>query len=190
VIFYKTTNVWIIATILIIDISLPKMSGIDLLEIIRQRDHTTKAMMLTAHSTADFLLRVTDLKLSRYLIKPITRDELRDALSTTIAELEQFSTVSKEILVLRDGYSWDLKDKRLLSGNVTIGLSVHETKILDLLCNNLNTDISYEKIIIYVWDDFERDKTNSLKMAINRLRKKLPSDTIQNIYGFAYRVES
>ncbi len=174
--------------ILIIDINLPKISGIELLQIIREKDHTTKALMLTAHSTTDFLLKASELKLTKYLLKPITRDELKDALNSTINELNRFNVIAKEIFVLKENYIWNYAQKRLLKDNIEIQLTIQESKILDLLFNNINKDISFQDMIIYIWSNFEKDKLNSLKIAIKRVRKKLPQDTIINVYGFGYKI--
>ncbi len=175
--------------ILIIDINLPKISGIELLQIIRKKDHATKALMLTAHATTEFLLKASELKLTKYLIKPITRDELKDALTFTIEELNKFSTINKEIIVLKENHSWDCMQKKLLNDNIEVNLTIQEIKILDILFNNLNTNLSYEDITFYVWNNFENDKIDSLKTAIKKLRKKLPNNTISNIYGFGYKIE-
>jgi YesN/AraC family two-component response regulator len=73
--------------IMIIDINLPKLNGIDFLKIVRKNDHTVKAIMLTANSDVDTLLSAIDLKLSQYLVKPITRDELKTALTKPLVKL-------------------------------------------------------------------------------------------------------
>ncbi len=175
--------------ILIIDINLPKLSGIELLQIIRKKDHTTKALMLTAHSTTDFLLKASELKLTKYLIKPISRDELKEALNFTIEELNKFNTTTKQILTLKENYSWNYKQKKLLNNCIEVNLTIQEIKILDMFFNNLNINLSYENIILYIWNDFENDKIDSVKTAIKKLRKKLPKNIISNIYGFGYKIE-
>ncbi len=175
--------------ILIIDINLPKISGIELLQIIRKKDHTTKALMLTAHTTTDFLLKASELKLTKYLIKPITRDELKEALNLTIEELNKFNTISKNILILKENYRWDYKQKKLLNDNIEVNLTIQEIKILDLFFNNLNINLSYEDIILHIWNNFENNKLDSVKTAIKKLRKKIPENIISNIYGFGYKIE-
>ena len=148
--------------ILIVDIDLPKMSGLDLLTIIRKKDHTTKALILTAYTTKEFLLKASELKLTKYLLKPITRDELSDALALAIDEINSFNITSKDILFLKDNYTWNYLEKKLFKYNEMVSLTIQEIKILDLFFNNLSKDLSYEDIIIYVWDDFENDKENSV----------------------------
>ncbi len=175
--------------ILIIDINLPKISGIELLEIIRKKDHTTKALMLTAHSSTNFLLKATELKLTKYLIKPISRNELKDALDLVIKELNSFNTVSKNTFIFKEEYLWDYTEQKLSKNHVEIVLTLQERQVLELLLNHININISYDNIILHLWDDFETDKLNSVKTIIKTLRKKLPDDTIHNIYGFGYKIK-
>ena len=78
--------------IMIIDIHMPKMNGIELLSKIRETDHSTKAIMLTAHTDTTLLLEASSLKLTKYLVKPISRSDLKEALKLVIKELTSFST--------------------------------------------------------------------------------------------------
>jgi len=174
--------------ILIIDINLPKLNGLDLLKKIRQKDHKTKAIVLTAHSDKEYLLDATSLKLTKYLIKPVSRDELKDALTLVIEEMSKFTTNSNKILTLRENTVWNFELNQLLKEGIVISLTVKETKLLSTFFKNTNIELSYDDIIIEIWDEFEKDKVSSLKTLIKNIRKKLPKDTILNIYGIGYKV--
>lgn len=177
-------------TIMIIDINIPKISGLELLRQIRQSDHTTKAIMLTAHSDKDYLLSAAELKLTKYLVKPISRLELKEALKLTLDELENFNIVSKKIVYLQKDYYWNLETSELYHEDVLILLTKNEQKIAEVLFNNINKTVNYDEIIYYVWEDsFEIDFIKTLKATISNLRKKLPDNTIKNIFGIGYRVE-
>ena len=80
--------------IMIVDINIPKLNGLELLERIRENDYTTKAIMLTAHTDKSFLLKATTLKLTKYLVKPVNRKDLKDALELVIDELLNFDIQS------------------------------------------------------------------------------------------------
>ncbi|MGB5793051.1 response regulator transcription factor [Poseidonibacter sp.] len=73
--------------ILILDVNIPKLNGLELLEKIRENDYTTKAIMCTAHSDQNFLLQAVSLQLTKYLVKPVSRQELKEALDLAISEL-------------------------------------------------------------------------------------------------------
>jgi DNA-binding response OmpR family regulator len=174
--------------IMIVDINLPSMSGLELLGKIRQNDHTTRALILTAHSDSEYLMQATQLKLTKYLLKPITRAELKEALALTIEELQRFSTVSKDVTYFQECYYWNHTSQELFQDEKPISITPIERKILTLFFNNINRFLSYDDIIIDVWDDYEEDKRNALKNAIRKLRVKLPNETIVNLYGEGFKL--
>ncbi len=178
-------------SIMIIDINLPKLNGLELLKKIRENDHTTKAIMLTAYSDTQYLLSAAELKLTKYLVKPINRAELKEALNLVVEELEKFNTVSKKILNLNENYYWDLDKSELYQNQQLLPLTKNETKIAEMLFQNINKTMNYDQIIYYVWEDSfaDIDFIKSLKATINNLRKKLPIDTIKNVFGIGYRID-
>jgi DNA-binding response OmpR family regulator len=164
------------------------MSGLDLLKKIRQEDHTTKAIMLTAFSNKNYLLDASELKLTKYLLKPITRSELKDALSKAIEELQNFKIISNHIIYFRDNFAWETQSYTLFQNSKEIPLTPNERKILKLLFSNINRVFSIDDIIVYVWDSFENDKNIALKTAIKKLRAKLPKGVIENVYAQGYKL--
>jgi len=174
--------------IMIIDINLPLMSGLELLSKIRQDDHTTRALMLTAHSDSEYLMKATELKLTKYLLKPISRKELKNALELSIDEIKRFSTTSKDITYFKECYCWNHESQELFQHEKPIAITPIERKILTLFFNNINRPLDYDTIIIEVWDDYEEDKQNALKNAIRKLRAKLPDETITNVYGEGFKL--
>lgn len=175
--------------ILIVDINLPKMNGLELVQKIRQKDHSTKVIMLTAHSDTSYLLEATELKLTKYLVKPVTRDELSAALKLAIRELSHFEVSSKLHIVLRDSFVWDCDRKELLYKNTEVLLTNKERKVLALLISSPNSTFSYDDIIFDVWYDTSEDRIDALKTIIKNLRKKLPKECIKNVFGVGYKIE-
>ena len=174
--------------IIISDINLPSMSGLDMLKKIREQNHTVKTILLTAYKDIDYLLKASELKLTKYLVKPVSRDELKDALTLCLDELSKFQTTSKKLLRLKDDFIWDYENKELLCDSNIIKLTQKETRILELFFNNINRTLTFDEIIINIWDTFENDKINTLKTTIMNLRKKLPKNLIENIYGIGYKI--
>jgi len=177
--------------IMIVDINLPKLNGLDLIKKIRKEDHSTKVIMLTAHSETKYLLEATELKLTKYLVKPVSRSELKDALNLVIDDLCNFETKSKKIIALRDGFFWNIQREELLNNNSRVMLTNKERSILMLLFSSVNRTFSYDEIIINVWyeDSYDRDKLDALKTIIKNLRKKLPKDSIKNVFATGYKIE-
>ena len=176
--------------ILIVDINIPKMNGLELLEKIREKDHSTKSIILTAHTTTDFLLQATALKLTKYLVKPVTRAEIKEALDLAILELNRFDIISKKNYHLKENFVWDYTQQKLFKNHIEVNLTLQESQILNLLFNNINIKLSYDTIIIEIWANFEVEKVTLVKTIIKNLRRKLPEKTIENIYGFGYTIRT
>lgn len=175
--------------ILILDINIPKLNGLDLLSKIREEDHTTKAIMLTAHESVDLLQQAVGLKLTKYLVKPVSRKAFHEALEAVIVELTSFATLPKKMIVLNENYSWNFETLELTNNNKPVNLTQREKKVFTYLINNVNKTCPTEHIIDEVWEAYDEGNVNSLKTAIKDLRKKLPKQIIQNIFGIGYRID-
>lgn len=173
--------------IMIVDINLPKLNGLDLVKKIREEDQSVKVIMLTAYSDTKYLLDASELKLVKYLVKPITRRELKSALDVAVEEFSMFDVVSKKTINLKDGYAWDYEMKKVLLNGLEISFTNKEQQIVTLLLSNPNYVFTYDEIIIEVWSSFEDDKLDPLKTLIKNIRKKLPKDTIKNVFGVGYK---
>ena len=176
--------------ILIVDLNIPKQNGLELLAKIRKSDHSVKAIMLTAHTEQKYLLEATSLKLTKYLVKPVNRTTLKNALDLAISELSHFDVMPRDLLLLKESYSWDFTMQELFCKNEPVLLTNKERKTLALLFSNINKTLTYDDIIMEVWYENEYDKVDALKTIIKNLRKKLPQDTIQNVFGVGYKVEN
>ena len=175
--------------IMIIDINLPKLNGIDLLKKIREKDHSTKVLMLTSHTDTGYLLDAASLQLTKYLVKPISREDLKNALNLVEEELSKFTITEKKRLTLKDNFSWDYDSNELYDDNYLVLLTNKERKILTILFSDINRTFTYDDIIIDVWYDLDEDKVAALKTIIKNIRKKVPENTIKNVFGEGYKIE-
>jgi len=175
--------------ILVIDINLPAKSGIELLQDIRQFDYTTKAIMLTAMSDVDTLVSATELKLTKYLIKPISRDELKSVLELAVHEIINFTTYANRIIHMQGSYYWDQDKEKLIFEGKEIFLTRKERELLSLLFSHVNSVVKSEDIIYELWYDDDSSKASSLKTLVKTLRKKLPDNFIKNVFGIGYKIE-
>jgi len=176
--------------IMIVDINLPKINGLEFIKHIRINDIDTKVIILTAHSDVEYLMQATSLKLIDYLIKPISRKALKKSLDKAISEIKNFSISSNKIITLRNNFTWNSSNKSLYFKNEQIQLSIMEKKLLNLFIHNQNILLEFDTIIIDLWDDYNNDKMNALKTLIKKLRRKLPENSIENIYkqGYIFKI--
>ncbi len=175
--------------ILIIDINLPQKSGIDFLRDIRKFDHSTRAIMLTAMSDVDTLVNASELKLTRYLIKPISRNELQKVLEVAVNEIINYTTYANRIIHIQDAYYWDQDKEKLIVDGKEVFLTRKERELLVLLFLHKNKVLKSEEIIYELWYDYDTMKTASLKTLVKTLRKKLPENFIKNVFGIGYKIE-
>lgn len=175
-------------SIIISDISMPNMDGIELVKKIRKNDHNTKVIFLTSHSEVNYLLRSTSLKLTKYCLKPIEKYELLEAVNLAVKESKKFNTVTNDTLNLNEGFIWNFVNMELSKNNDIVSLTPKEKQILNYLLKNQGVVISYDNILFKVWDEYENASAKTLKTMITNLRKKLPKDLITNVFGIGYKI--
>jgi len=171
--------------VLLLDIDLPHMDGLSLAKSIRKKDKSVSIIMLTAFTDQEKLLKATELKLLKYLVKPIDLLEFQETLDLLAVELTEST---KEILVLGEGYTWNKSEGKLCHKGKSIVLTSKEQQLLVLLAKHQHKSISFEDIMAHVWaDESEREvSVNCVKNVVSDLRKKLPNDAIQSVYGKGY----
>jgi two-component system, OmpR family, response regulator VanR len=176
--------------VLLIDINLQgNKSGIEFLQEIRENDHATKAIMLTAQSDVETLLNATELKLTKYLVKPVSRSDLQEAITLAKEELKNYTVQANSIIEMKESYYWESENQKLLYENKECPLTKKETELMSLLLSNVNKTFSADDIIYELWYDTDEPRENSLKTLIKNLRRKLPKDSIKNIFGVGYTIE-
>jgi DNA-binding response OmpR family regulator len=175
--------------IMIVDIHLPKMNGLELVAQIRIKDYNTRIIMLTAYTDTKLLLDATSLQLTKYLVKPINRQELKETLRSAINEIQSFTIMLNKNISITDEYIWDIELKELKHHNQVIELTHKEKSLLELLLSHKSRVFSHDEILEAVWGYDEIGTINSLKNLVKRLRKKLPEDTIINLFNEGYKIK-
>jgi len=175
--------------IILLDISIPDDNGIEFAKKLRKVDHSVKIIIITAHSDTEKLLLVSDLKLTKYLIKPFFTEQLFGALNQAIEEIQNFTIINNKIISLKNSFIWNIDTQILYDNNKVVNLTPKETKILEILFSNINNVVFYETLIAEVWDDYEDNHINTLKTMMKNIRKKLPKDTIHNVYGIGFKTK-
>lgn len=173
---------------LLLDINLPRMDGLSLAQTIRQKDKNVSIIMLTAFTDQEKLLQATELKLLKYLVKPIDLLEFQKTLDLLAKELTQTMQIC---LPLSGSYLWDKVNQKLIYNEEVVTLTSKEQRVLSLLAKNINKSISFEDIMAEAWtDEFDREiSRNCVKNVISELRKKLPEGCIKSVYGKGYMLQ-
>jgi len=175
--------------IVLTDITMPNMSGLELAKEIRKLSKDTKIIIVTAHSEQDKLIEAFDSDVVNYLIKPIDRQKLRSSLDTAIATLPKIQKIEKDFIILSTNANFDIAKEEYLVDNKLVKLSKSENRLLSLLCTHKNQDVNAYDIFVSVWADFEKEfSADSVRTLVKKLRKKLPEGILQNIYGGYYKL--
>jgi DNA-binding response OmpR family regulator len=176
---------------LLLDISMPLLNGLDLVEIIRKTHPKIPIIMLTAHSDKERLLKAVDLKLDGYLLKPISVAQLKEALLSQIDRKQK-----KDIIYFGTDLIWNGDD--LFFKNQLIKLTKKERFLIQYLCKHYGQYVLHDDLIIHIWNDeipdFRHNK--NLIQLVYRLNKKINPMMqshhvfIENSYKHGYKIFS
>ena len=175
--------------IIISDLNMPIMNGIELIQKIRELDQNSKIIITTFKDDVQTLLQATELKLFKYLIKPIDFTALKNIIEESIEELNRFHTVELDIINISPTLIWKTSEFELFSNNQIVKLTPKEKKVLNLLLQKPNQVFTYNEIIYEVWEkNNEIGDRKTLKTMITGLRKKIEDVEINNVYGYGYKI--
>ena len=172
----------------LVDIDMPGMNGLELIEMIRNEDRTLPVMILTAYTDTEKLLWAAELKLLKYLVKPIDPQLFGETLESLAKEL---MASNPDQVCLGEGYRWDKQLQRLYHKTFPLSLTPKEKLLLQLLIKERHKSVMFEDIMVHLWaDEIEKEVSiNSVKNIVSDLRKKLPKESIKSIYGKGYMLQ-
>ena len=174
--------------VIISDLKMPIMDGIELIKKIRELDQNSKIIITTFKDDIDTLLAATELKLFKYLIKPINLIELKKIIVNSLEELSRFNTISLDSIKISNNLIWKRDEFELYNDNKILKITPKEKKVLNFLLTKPNQVFTYNEIIYEVWQkNDEMGDRKTLKTIITGLRKKITNIQINNIYGFGYK---
>jgi two-component system, OmpR family, response regulator VanR len=167
--------------IIISDIDMPKMNGIEMAKKIREKNNHISIIFLTAHVNNDFLFDASNLQIDGYLTKPINLQNIKTALTNAIKK-NNFNTSE---IKFSNGSIYNTKQLKLTLNIEEIPLGKKEHSLLKYLIDNPNICIEKEKIEHHIWD-YDEISENSLKNLVYHLRKKIGKESIESIAGEGY----
>jgi len=171
--------------ILILDINVPKIDGFELLEYLRKDDILTPTIFISALVEIEDISRAFSLGASDYLKKPFHLKELGLRLNNIAQFIESHH---RQHVLLSENYSYSKSESALYYYNKVQTLTKKQVLILELLCQNIDMVLSFDKFRSYVWNHEPVDNA-TIRAEISRLRRSLKEDFIQNIKGVGYKIE-
>ena len=171
--------------LVVLDLNLPKLDGMEVLREIRIDNKDLPVLILSARSEVADKIAGFDEGANDYLAKPFHFGELEARVRALLRRSFKIANAVIEIGEVRI----DTAAKRLFVSGSEISLSKKEYGIVEYLCLRRGVAVPPTELIEHIWESEADNVSNSLKVHLSNLRKKLPDNFIQNARGRGYYVE-
>ncbi len=170
--------------LVVLDLGLPRLSGMEVLSRARSRRQTLPVLILTARDATGDKVSGLDAGADDYLVKPVDLDEL----AARIRALTRRSAGRAAPLLTRGDLTLDPAAHSVTHAGAPVELSSREFSLLQMLLENAGRVLSRSQLeqSVYGWRD-EPD-SNALEVHIHHLRKKLGSELIRTLRGVGYTI--
>ncbi|MDZ5698356.1 response regulator transcription factor [Chelativorans sp. M5D2P16] len=168
----------------VLDVGLPRMDGISILERWRRDGRTMPVLILTARDRWSDKVSGIDAGADDYVTKPFHMEEVLARLRALIRRATGHASSELYCGPLRV----DTRASKADINGVPLKLTSHEYRMLAYLMHHKGSVISRTELVEHLYDqDFDRD-SNTIEVFVGRLRKKLGSDLIETVRGMGYRM--
>lgn len=177
--------------VIVLDVNLPKINGLDLAQNLRREQIKTPILMLTAMGSVDDKLAGFEAGADDYLVKPF---EFRELMARLRALYKRGSDTSAQVSTLKVAdLELDLNEKIARRGDKRVELTAKEFGLLEYLMRNRGRVVSRVDIAEKVWDIHFDTGTNVIDVYVNFLRKKIdkdfPTKLIHTVIGMGYMLK-
>ncbi|MBC3950429.1 response regulator [Pseudomonas folii] len=172
--------------LLLLDLGLPRLDGLDLLRQIRAEQQSLPVMILTARDGTPDRIAGLDAGADDYLVKPFDVDELK----ARVRALLRRSQGRAQPLLEHGQISLDPSTQQVSFNGVEIAMTPMEYQLLHQLMIRPGKVVTRERLssTLYGWQD--KVESNTLEVLIHNLRKKLSAELIRTVRGVGYRIET
>ena len=172
--------------LVLLDLNLPGKDGMTVLRTLRRTDRETRVLILSARGEVEDKVQGLDAGANDYLAKPFHLAELEARIrSLTLRRFTQ-----QDVLLRCGELSFDTRSRTAAVHGEPLALTRKETGILEYLMVHKGRPVSQEELIDHVWDNSVDNFSNSIRVHISALRKKLRAalgyDPIRNRIGEGY----
>ncbi|MDD2699061.1 MAG: response regulator transcription factor [Arcobacteraceae bacterium] len=157
--------------VVILDIELPTLSGLEVAQKIRDMNHFVPIIVTTSHLDISYLKAATKIGLVEYLEKPVSLEVVIEVLQKCELILEKHNLLMPK---LGDKLFLDIKMQNIIANDRVISLTKKEYRLLEILYKNKNQLVSKDIVFDYLWEESLEVNENALKNILFRLRQKLP----------------
>jgi DNA-binding response OmpR family regulator len=170
--------------LILLDLGLPGMGGMDALRAIRGRRDATPVIILTANDRPDQKVEGLDAGADDYVGKPFDLEEL---LARIRAQIRRGERRTSDHLVAGD-VRLDLAARTVTKGDQPVGVTAKELKVLVELMRRMGAFVSKDELETALYDGEAGVESNTIEVAIYGLRRKLGNDLIMTARGLGYTI--
>ena len=168
--------------LIISDIEMPHMSGIEMIKEIKLIDSVIPIVFLTAYSQNEYFISSIDLSIDGYILKPLNIEEFINV----ILRISEKYFLNNET-ELSYNFMWNNKSKELKKENETIKLTKNEKQLLDILISQKSL-VSQDSLENLIFPDLEYNNKR-IRNLVSRLNLKLGDAIIESVYASGYKIK-
>ena len=174
--------------LVVLDLNLPGMDGMEILKELRQENEETKVLILSARGQIADKVEALDAGANDYMEKPFHLQELE----ARVRSLTRRKFVQKNVCLECGSLRFDTRERTAYAKDKPVALTRKENGILEYLLLNQGRPVSQEELIEHVWDASVDSFSGSIRVHMSSLRRKLRAvlgyDPILNKVGEGYQI--
>ena len=173
--------------LLILDLDLPKMSGLDVLRRLRSRDSRIPVLILTAGDSVEQRVKALDLGADDYMAKPFALSELE----ARVRALTRRGAGGGPTIIKHGPLSFDQVGRIAYLHEHMLDLSARELGLLEVLLQRSGRLVSKDQLVDHLCEWGEEVSNNAIEVYVHRLRKKIETDGVRiaTVRGLGYCLE-
>lgn len=173
--------------LIILDLGLPKMSGLEVLRRLRSRSRETPVLILTAQDGVQDRVRGLDLGADDYLAKPFALEELKARVRAVLRR----GRIGSATVIRHGVLTYDTVGKIAHINGAPIELSAREVALFEVLVQRAGRMVSKEQLVDHLCEWGEEVSTNAIEVYVHRLRRKLEAGGVKitTVRGLGYCME-
>ena len=175
--------------LVILDVNMPKMDGFSVLKTVREYNKELNIIMLTARSDIEDKVKGLDFGANDYMTKPFSFREL----NARIRSLLRRKSVQEDSKIKIGDLKFDTVSRETFVKDEKLKLTTKETGILEYLILNRGRFVTQDEILEHVWEDEIDSLSNTVRVHMSALRKKLKNklnkNIIINVIGEGYKID-
>lgn len=173
------------------DLKMPNKDGMSMIDEIRELVPSQRFIIVSAHKNEDDLLKLINLRVLGYFVKPLNIDNMMEMLKKAKEEVlaDNLPKEETKLVNLNKRYTYDKENNKLYNQESIVKLSKKELDILTVLVDNLGEVVPVEKFKEVVWNDINTNDS-AFRTVMKRLKDKVKEDDfIISHKGYGYIIE-